>query len=137
MVGLRVVPFSLAGILGSKEGSITFVNFETQEDFVMIKLKFAVTKMELVAGTSFKYLLISTFDGGYWKALLEQEVGKGQFEILFTHYFHEAFFPVCLSNFNQVPLLNGIMTRVVLPQRPAESTGSTCCVLRGVGFQQA
>jgi hypothetical protein len=44
----------LSGVLGTRDGSITFVNMETQEDYVMIKLKHAITKLELVSTPSFK-----------------------------------------------------------------------------------
>jgi hypothetical protein len=59
-----------SAILGSKEGSVTFVNFETQEDFIMIKLKFSITKMNLVVSPNKAFKVISVqlplFDSIYF-----------------------------------------------------------------------
>eukprot|EP01118_Nematostelium_gracile_P007500 TRINITY_DN2449_c0_g1_i3.p1 TRINITY_DN2449_c0_g1~~TRINITY_DN2449_c0_g1_i3.p1 ORF type:complete len:278 (+),score=65.97 TRINITY_DN2449_c0_g1_i3:75-836(+) len=50
-------------ILGTKEGAISFLNFETKEDLVLIKLKHNIMKMELVSSPNktSKYLLTVSY----------------------------------------------------------------------------
>ena len=48
-------------VLGSKEGNITFVNLETHEDFVMIKLKYSISKLEMITATTHKVNFFDNF----------------------------------------------------------------------------
>jgi hypothetical protein len=104
---------------------------------VMIKLKYAITKMELLSSPSKafrqQFLLLQTADGGYWKALLEQEASKNKFETIFTHYYQEMFFPVSLSKFTQVKLSKIVFKKIdlipALVECSKEQTGSYCCLL--------
>jgi hypothetical protein len=107
------------GVFGTDQGTITFVNFMTQEELDVIKLKFQVVRMDIVSSKSFKvnmktvrrrwyhhqqYLLIHTQGGGVWKALLEQEVDHHKYQTLFGNEMSPEFFPVCLTKFADVSI---------------------------------
>jgi hypothetical protein len=86
-----------------QHGSIIIINFFNEEIQYKHKIKFPVVHMDIVQDTakSYKYLLLHTKNGGYWKLLLEYEIDYHMYETIVDAKVQNApqFVPVLLTRF--------------------------------------
>jgi alpha-tubulin suppressor-like RCC1 family protein len=75
------------GIFGSETGSIRIVNLATKER-LRLKTKYPISKIEIIEDITktSKYLLLNTVGGGYWKLILEQNVGGTSYQSIIKQF---------------------------------------------------